>query len=152
MVAPSTAVRRAVLTRDGVCVAGVGERGRLEFQHRQAVGMGGSRRRPGVVDGLAACPVHNARFESDLQVAALVCGWKVQRWVDDVAVVPVFYREDGVWAVLDADGGRGIVSARRALTLMRAVYGAETYAGWLEVLGVDAPDFGGKNTCEWSSV
>jgi hypothetical protein len=150
---PTRAVRVGVMSRDGEqCVACADRIGPLEFQHRQAVGMGGSPRLPGYVDGLAVCPEHNSRFEGDLQLAALVYGWKVQRWVGDAGRVPVLYWETRQWCVLLSDGEREYVTAKQALALMGAVYGDETYVEWCEVLRGGSPDFDGKRTCEWLAV
>jgi hypothetical protein len=148
---PTAAVRALVMSRDGQCVA-CDELAPLEFQHRQAVGMGGSRFAPGAVDGLAACPEHNARFEGDLQLAALVYGWKVQRWVRDPRVVPVLFWDVREWALLESDGRRWWIKPDAALMCMQAVYGAETYVEWCEALRDTSPDFHGKTTCEWLPV
>lgn len=130
MSAPTAAVRSQVMDRDGYrCVAGF-ELAPLEFQHRQAVGMGGSLERPGYVDGLAACAMHNGRFESDLQLKALVYGWKVKRWVSDAGAVPVLYWQERSWARLTVEGFRVFISQAQALAMMHAVYGPEVYDEW----------------------
>lgn len=148
---PTAAVRRLVMERDGQCVACT-RLAPLEFQHRQAVGMGGNGVRPGAVDGLAACASHNARFESDLQLEAIVYGWKVRRWVRDAGAVPVLYWESRQWCRLTADGHRVFVPASAALRLMGAVYGDEVYHEWCEALRDGSPNFDGKRTCEWLPV
>lgn len=149
---PTRAVRAQVMARDEQCVACPDRLGPLEFQHRQASGMGGSKLAPRAVDGLAACPMHNMRFESDLQLAALVYGWKVQRWVGEPGLVPVLYWSSRSWSVLRFDGGREYITPRRAVELMGQVYGDETYVEWCEALRDGSPEFDGKRTCQWLPI
>ncbi len=148
---PSKRVRDAVMYRDGGCVACT-ELAPLEFQHRQAVGMGGSNFAPTYVDGLAACPAHNARFESDLQLEALVYGWKVKRWVRDAGRVPVLYMSSRQWCVLRPDGSREFITAKRSRELMGAVYGDEIYVEWCEALRSGSAELSRNGSCEWLAV
>ena len=124
MTAPTPAVRAVMLERDNEQCVACPTTVRLEAQHRQAVGMGGSGRRPGFVELVTACQEHNARFESDLQTRALAHGWKVRKWVADPGQVPVFYVRSG-WHRLTDDGMRIPISGVFASTMMRAVYGDE---------------------------
>jgi hypothetical protein len=113
---------------NGQCVV-CGAREGLSFQHRQAVGMGGSKHRPTCVEGVTACVPCNEAFEHRLQRIALLRGWKVRLWVDDAGRVPVWYPLLGGWHVLTLDGGREWISAATARVLMVDVYGDE-YERW----------------------
>lgn len=126
---PTVHVRMAVYERDGVRCVACGAWNPLSFQHRRAVGMGGSKLRPAVVDGLCACIGCNNAFEHSLQRVALLRGWKVKRSVKQPALVPVFYPLFGGWHVLSQDGTRVPVSDAVALGMMREVYGPE-YEKW----------------------
>jgi hypothetical protein len=97
------------------------------MQHRQAVGAGGSKVRPGVAELATACSVCNMRFESDLQMRALAFGWKVRRWVREPGLVPMFNRPRGVWGLLTSTGGVVVITAADAVARMRDVYGAEEW-------------------------
>lgn len=151
MAAPSRNVRERVMARDGQCVA-CHVLAPLEFQHRRAVGMGGSQRPPTYVDGLAACSAHNARFEADLQREALLYGWKVQRWVSRPERVPVLYWEPRQWCVLTLDGSREFITADIARELMGAVYGDDRYSEWADLLKAGALDSNGNRSCDWLAV
>ncbi|PPG35188.1 hypothetical protein C5E10_06245 [Pseudoclavibacter sp. RFBG4] len=129
MSAPTQSVRRNVYLRDAErcvrCAATV----LLSFQHRAAVGMGGTRAKPTAEEGVTACLECNARFEGDLQAVALANGWKVPRWVQKlgrIADVPVFYAPEGRWFIL-AGRGRDAITSAQAKALMRDVYGLEQY-------------------------
>ncbi|OAZ40922.1 hypothetical protein A9Z40_02990 [Microbacterium arborescens] len=88
--------------------------------------MGGNPVRPGYADGLAACAVCNARFESDLQGKALRLGWKVRRWVRNPADVPYFHEATGHWYALAPDAPvRHPITIRQAARMMLAAYGPE---------------------------
>lgn len=122
--------RLVVFQRDGFACAACGARDGLEFQHRQAVGMGGSRRRPSPVEGLVLCSRCNMLVEGPMQSIALACGWKVRKWVKDPALVPVFYPRRRRWFLLEGDV-LVPVKVDRAEALMRRVYGAE-FDSWKE--------------------
>lgn len=124
MSAPTPVVRAVMLERDANRCVRCGHLHRLEAQHRQAVGMGGSKVRPTLVELVTACSSCNARFEADLQTQALRSGWKVARWVSDPSLVPVHYAFERAWFVLGAEGTRERVTLEKAMEMMRAVYGA----------------------------
>ncbi len=145
---PSKRVRELVMARDGQCIA-CDEIAPLEFQHRQAVGAGGSKFAPVVEQGVAACPMHNSRFESDLQLEALVYGWKVKRWVRYAGDVPVLYWSSRQWCLLRVDGSREYISAIRARERMGGIYGDEIYCEWVDELRRGSPFFDGNNSCQW---
>ncbi|MGX5770800.1 hypothetical protein ACWKWN_08620 [Microbacterium trichothecenolyticum] len=118
----------------------------VTYQHRQADGMGGSRKVPTCVDGVAACLWCNEGFEAAGQTEALVYGWKVRRWVTDAGAVPVFNKPLRLWAQLMPDGGVRILQPRDAHEAMRRAYGSEwdrwvdelqERAGFWPLLGMD---------------
>lgn len=128
MSAPTRAVRAAVYERDGNRCIACGAIAPLEFQHRRAEGMGGRLQFPTIVEGLCACSADNTGFEGHLQRLALYRGWKVRSWVVQrglTAAVPVFYGWEGRWCRLTPDGRRVAISQRRAVRMMREVYGQE---------------------------
>lgn len=130
MSAPTVVVRKTVFDRDGgKCVLCGHGWVPIEFQHRQASGMGGRRRRPAPGEGLALCSECNARAERDLQTIALLRGVKVRRWVNDPELVPVFYEFFGGWHLLLPDGHRRVIGEQDAVARMVEVYGDE-YAEW----------------------
>jgi hypothetical protein len=131
---PTTAIRRAVYVRDEFkcvrCGRGFPDLD-LEFQHRAAVGAGGSKKGPTIAEGLAACSVCNSGFESFLQTQALRYGWKVRRWVFPqygAESVPVYYGWDRQWFRL-VNSVRIPISEENALLMMRHIYGDE-YGTW----------------------
>lgn len=127
MADPTDKVRRGVRERDGERCVACGTMWAITFQHRRAVGMGGTHERPGYADGLAACATCNNRFEGDLRADAVDNGWKVLGWVDRPERVPYFHIATGRWYALAADGPwrRGISHAE-ADRMMRDVYGDPT--------------------------
>lgn len=125
---PTAVVRMMTYERDAFRCVRCGSWVLLTFQHRRAVGMGGSKRRPTVTDGLCACQSCNEGFEHRLQREALLNGWKVARFVKDPGLVPVFYPLLGGWHVLRGDG-RELISGPAARVLMVDVYGAK-YEEW----------------------
>lgn len=132
MIAPTSDVRAETYFRDGNQCASCGTHALLTFQHRGAVGMGGSKIMPLVVEGLTLCLECNDRTERDLQTKALLHGWKVRRWVQQQGRcqdVPVFYAHLGVWFRLD-DLERIRITEADALAMMYAVYGREEYEKW----------------------
>lgn len=130
MAEPTAAIRAAVLERDNGRCWSCGTRDRLTFQHRRAVGMGGSPVRPIIADGIAACIVCNGRFESDLQTVALEKGWKVRRWVRFPERVPVWDFVTHQWYRLDPFRPiRFPIRSRVARDMMRRVYGPDGPVG-----------------------
>lgn len=127
MSAPTPVVRRSVYTRDGARCAACSAASGLSFQHRRAVGMGGSRIRPGAADGLTLCGVCNEECEHSMQTLALAHGWKVRKWADPTKV-PVYFPHEWQWYRLEGTD-RHPITAVVALDMMHAVYGDE-YFTW----------------------
>lgn len=127
MSAPTPIVRAAVYRRDGERCAACSTTAGLSFQHRRAVGMGGSKTRPGAADGLTLCITCNEECERSMQILALANGWKVRRWADPTKV-PVYFPHEWAWYRLEGSERREI-SAVVALDMMHAVYGDE-YFSW----------------------
>lgn len=126
MANPTQKVRTGVMQRDGERCVSCGTAWGLTFQHRRAVGMGGSKIPPTYADGLAACGSCNARFEGDLQTLALLNGWKVPRGVDDPARVPYYHAHTNRWYALTDDGPWRVAIDREVAVAMKlAVYGPE---------------------------
>lgn len=126
---PTPAVRMGVYERDGHRCVSCG-RHDLTFQHRQAVGMGGSNQRPRLDQGLAACGTCNSRYEADLHQAALRFGWKVPRWVEHAGLVPVFVPVEGRWYRLaHTCARRDHVTHAEAMRMMHEVYGDDYVEG-----------------------
>ncbi len=134
MSSPTPAVRAVVYERDGERCVSCGATSQLEYQHRQAVGMGGSRERPLFVDGLTSCAHCNPRYEDTLQRAALRFGWKVRGWVEYPGMVPVWYPLERSWFLLGRTGERTRMSHFDAMAAMHEVYGDE----YLEGVGLAA--------------
>lgn len=129
--APTNETRNAVYQRDerrcAACSLLV-----LTFQHRRAVGMGGSKNVPSPVDGLSLCATCNAGCEGAMQAQALRFGWKVRRWVTNPERVPVFYPREMSWYRLE--GVRRVrITHTVAMEMGCGVYGAEWLA-WHEAI------------------
>lgn len=124
MTAPTTQTRASVYLRDGYRCVACGAVDGLTFQHRRAVGMGGSKNVPAPVDGLTLCGSCNARCESDLQDMALANGWKVRRWVSSPERIPVYYPHEFAWVRFEGIN-RVRVSHAVAMEMGCAVYGDE---------------------------
>lgn len=129
MSAPTPVVWAVVKERDEQRCVSCGARVGLQFQHRQATGMGGTKRKPLYHEGITSCAVCNDHYENVLQREALARGWKVARWVKHPEDVPVFYMMERTWWVLSTRGTRLRVSAAEAIAMMQRVYGAE-YEEW----------------------
>lgn len=102
---------------------------RIVPQHRQG-GMGGrpDKHRPANV--LWADSLLNGLIESDAEWQAIAKAWgaKVPIWVRDVTLVPVFYRFEHAWFLLEGDARRQI-TAVDALDRMLEAYG-DDYLAW----------------------
>ena len=128
MADPTPHVRQGVYNRDGRQCVSCGSRDELTFQHRQAVGMGGSKLLPIAEEGVTACMACNTGFEGAIQTVALLHGWKAPRWVN-AHEVPVLYPHAAGghpkgWYRLEDDQREPITEAQ-ALTAMRGVYGGD---------------------------
>ncbi|GAT73581.1 hypothetical protein MHM582_2075 [Microbacterium sp. HM58-2] len=124
MTAPTEATRRSVYLRDGYRCASCAAVDGLSFQHRRAVGMGGSKNVPAPVDGLTLCILCNEACEHALQDQALAYGWKVRRWVTSPDRVPVYFPHEFAWYRLEGMN-RVRISAAVAMEMGCAVYGDE---------------------------
>jgi hypothetical protein len=126
---PTPSVRKATVLRDNSQCALCGALSPLEWNHRAAVGMGGSKKQPGVTEGVMLCSHCNTAIESDAlrMKVALIYGIKVRRWADPTKV-PVFYPRENRWYRFDGTE-RVEVPSIVALDLMHAVYGDE-YLLW----------------------
>lgn len=131
MSAPTAATRDAVYRRDERRCAACGVMV-LTFQHRRAVGMGGSKNVPSPVDGLSLCGTCNAGCEGAMQAQALRYGWKVRRWVTHPERVPVFYPLEMSWFRLEGIA-RVRISHSVAMEMGCSVYGAE-WLYWHEAI------------------
>lgn len=119
MTAPTPKVRELTYRRDGHRCVSCGSIVRLEWQHRQAVGMGGSKRKPDPSEGITSCTICNAGYEAGLQERALMCGWKVRRFSPFTpAQIPVWYPLERMWFLLNVDGSRDRVVEGDALEIM----------------------------------
>jgi hypothetical protein len=125
------ATLRVLDQRDGTrrCVMTGTEGDRIIPQHRQG-GMGGRRDKHLPVNVLWLDSLLNGIIESDAawQAAAKAWGVKVPIWVGDVSTVPVYFRFEGGWFLLDGDV-RHTITAVDALDRMHAIYGDE-YFTW----------------------
>ncbi|WP_337004049.1 MULTISPECIES: hypothetical protein [unclassified Microbacterium] len=131
MSAPTAATREAVYRRDDRRCAACGVMV-LTFQHRRAVGMGGSKNVPSPVDGLSLCAVCNAGCEGGMQEQALRYGWKVRRWVTQPERVPVFYPREQTWYRLEGIA-RIRISRAVAMEMGCSVYGRD-WLFWHEAI------------------
>lgn len=120
-----SAVRDAVFARDGLACLACGSPHALEFQHRQATGMGGTSKPVSPAGGIVLCSLCNERTEADMQTDALRFGWKVRRWIDRPTRVPVYSLIDRTWWHLDDHGSRERLDDYEAEHLMRLAYGPE---------------------------
>lgn len=124
---PTPAIRALTYARDFFCCVSCGNRKPLQFQHRQRVGMGGSTKRPSMVQGLTSCHRCNDAYEGHMQRDALRFGWKVRSWVEHAGRVPVYYMPEGAWFRLTLDGVRVRISQMEAVEMMREVYGDDQW-------------------------
>jgi hypothetical protein len=127
MAAPSLVTRQTVYERDnGQCVL-CGTTENPTFQHRRAVGAGGSKILPSPVDGCVLDLLCNQQVEADpiLAKVALARGIKVKRWADP-SLVPIFVAHEFGWFRLDGIARVRIPSVV-AIDAMHAVYGDEYF-------------------------
>jgi hypothetical protein len=129
MSAPTPVVRAVTYERDLHRCVSCGATAFLEFNHRRAVGMGGSKIRPLYTDGVTACSRCNGRYEAEFESAALRFGWKVRKWVAAPGLVPVWYAMERSWFRLTLDGTRVRIAHREAMAMMQEVYGSEYVDG-----------------------
>jgi hypothetical protein len=121
MTAPASALRKLVEERDEHQCVACGHDYNLEFQHRQASGMGGrGKKAPALTaaDGMLLCRGCNQGAEAAGQKTAIERGWKVRRnspTPNDL--VPVFYTVEGLWYLLNVSGTRSLLSAIEAWEL-----------------------------------
>jgi hypothetical protein len=135
---PEPVVWAVVKERDGQRCVTCGRWTDLTFQHRNAVGMGGSKHKPLHAEGVTSCWLCNGEYERTLQTLALVYGWKVKkvkRAVDHPEDVPVFYVQERAWFVLTTEGTRSRISDADAAARMRDVYGSE-WDEWVALAGL----------------
>lgn len=92
--------------------------------------MGGSNHRPTEAELVTACVTCNQRFEADLQIEALIYGWKV-KYAGRETQVPVFYAWRGAWGLVDGHGGVRWLSELDAHRRMFKVYG-DLWQNWRE--------------------
>lgn len=119
MTAPTPKVRELTYRRDNYRCVSCGSPNSLEWQHRQAVGMGGSKRKPNAAEGITSCTLCNGAYENELQTRALLCGWKVRRFCAiAVESVPVWYPFEQSWFLLNVDGSRDQLIEVNAMELM----------------------------------
>lgn len=130
MAAPTLLVRNAVKIRDQFACILCHTTDGLQFNHRRATGMGGSKIRPELNDGNLLCGPCNELIEQDAgwMVVALAYGLKVKKWVTDPGRVPLFYPHEHQWYRL-AGIHREPIGSLVALDSMHAVYGDE-YLRW----------------------
>ena len=127
---PTPATRAVTYERDKHRCVSCGSYTNLQYQHRQATGMGGSLIRPLFVDGVTSCARCNPRYESDLQRSALRFGWKVRSWVEMPGRVPVWCVWERCWYRLTKGGTRELISPKVAIEMMTEIYGEE-YKTWM---------------------
>jgi hypothetical protein len=138
---PSKRIWDQVRARDERCVA-CNRPDLATFQHRQAVGMGGSKHRVGVTEGILLCSFCNEAVEHTMRDRALVYGWKVparSAWpLLDPAKVPVWYPYRRTWAYLASDGDIVRIDRAEAINTMRNTYGPlwDEWVSRLPYLGV----------------
>lgn len=126
---PTPVVRAVTYERDRHKCVSCAATTNLQYQHRRATGMGGSKTRPRYEDGLTSCAVCNPAYEAALQTVALRYGWKLRSWVQRPDLVPVFVPHERSWFLLETDGRRFAIAARAARKLMVETYGSE-YEEW----------------------
>lgn len=121
----------AIERRDGVrrCVMTGTEGDRIVPQHRQG-GMGGraDKHRPCNVVWLDSLVNGHVEADAEWQAIAKAWGVKVPIWVADVTAVPVYFRFEHAWFLLEGESRR-LITPIDALDRMLAVYG-DDYLLW----------------------
>jgi len=79
MAKPTALVRADTYRRDHYRCVTCGRFDDLEWQHRTAEGMGGSKLIVTTADGVTSCAICNPRYEDSMQTRALAMGWKLRR-------------------------------------------------------------------------
>lgn len=129
MADPTPVVRAVTYERDQHRCVSCGATSNLQYQHRDAVGMGGSKIRPVLEEGLTSCAFCNEAYEHTLQKVALKYGWKVRGWVKErhetLSVVPVYFLPERTWFRLTREGSRVRLARAEAMAMMHAVYGVQ---------------------------
>jgi hypothetical protein len=127
--APTPVVRAAVYARDERHCLMCSTTDSIEWNHRAATGMGGSKRRPGAVEGVVLCGICNTAIESNatLMVRALAHGLKVRKWANP-ELVPVYVAHKFQWFRLEGVK-RVPIPGVVAIDMMHAVYG-DQYLDW----------------------
>ena len=102
-------LRKLIFTRDGEACVACGSLQNLTIHHRVNRGAGGSKLFDKPAFLLTVCITCNGLFESDSNVAtkARELGYKLfrnQKPPADPTAVPVFYKKDGEWYLLNNDG------------------------------------------------
>lgn len=126
---PTKAVREGTYARDNYQCVSCGRRDLLSYQHRAAVGMGGSKIKPTFEMGVTACAFCNEKYESSLQRPALRFGWKIRKFIEHQGLIPVFYVPEQQWFRLTRLGTREPIPGVEALQMMVNEYG-DLYDQW----------------------
>lgn len=136
MTAPTKKLRELVYSRDGRKCVECGSESNLSFGHREASGTGGrGTKAPALTaaDGVTQCVPCNVAAESYGQQKALHSGHKIRRNRGGVPAtrIPVYYRPEDAWFLLDVSGKRFRTTPTHAAELLAA-------AGSLHIKGVTA--------------
>lgn len=124
MAEPTSKVRAGTYERDGYACVSCGRMDGLQYQHRPAVGFGGSKRRPTWAEGLTSCWYCNPEYERSLRPVAVALGWKISKYEDRPERIPYFAVTTARWYLLGKDGPwRAPLAPARAAEMMRDVYG-----------------------------
>jgi hypothetical protein len=103
--------RTQVFDRDGWACVRCTKQNELTVHHRVNRGAGGSKLFDSLAFLLTMCNTCNGLFESDFEIAnqARELGYKLLRNSKppvDPTTIPVFYKKEGVWYLLDQEGNR----------------------------------------------
>lgn len=122
---PSTLVRADTYRRDHYRCVSCGTFDSLQWQHRTAEGMGGSKLEVTTADGVTSCAICNPAYESSMQTLALASGWKLKRYRGGLhaSQVPFYVVWERQWYLpLERFGRRPIIVAE-AMELIFAAGG-----------------------------